>query len=265
MYRCVVFDLESIPNLEAGRTLLGLGPGVSDVQVREALSARYARANQLLSEVFIKVTMHQIVCIGALYAERDNKNSYWKVTASGTGDISQRSERELVATFVDSLIGTPGPRLIGFNSLGFDLPLLRYRAFAHALPMTTLYGSNARNYWARFGSDHLDLCDAFSSHRLSPPPSLAELASLCNIPAKIGGIDGSQVETLTRAGNVAAVAAYCETDVLATYLLYLRFSLAVGELSEGSYFASLQNLRDFLSINTQKRPHYAAFIDTFKG
>jgi len=261
MFRCVVFDLETIPNLEAARALLGAAPTVSDVEIRQALSVRYARANQVPAEAFIKLPMHQIVCIGALYAEREEVGATWKVTGSGSGCVDQRSERDLVATFMDSLAGSPGPRLIGFNSFSFDLPLLRYRALALSLPAPMLHGANGRNYWYRYGQDHLDLCDAFSNFRSSPPPSLAEVAALCGLPAKIGGIDGSKVEGLFRGGQIADVAAYCETDVLVTYLVFLRFSFMIGELTNEAYQQSLVNMKDFFAVRTQHRPHYTSLLN----
>jgi predicted PolB exonuclease-like 3'-5' exonuclease len=49
------------------------------------------------------------------------------------------------------------------------------------------------------------------------------MAALANIPVKIGGVDGSQVEAYVAAGRLTEVADYCLTDVLATYCVFLRF------------------------------------------
>ncbi|CAJ0855277.1 hypothetical protein AMST5_00818 [freshwater sediment metagenome] len=68
-----------------------------------------------------------------------------------------------------------------FNGNGFDLPLLRYRAFALGVPVPGLHGGGHCNYWHRFGSDHIDLCDVLSGYGASTKPSLAEMAALANI------------------------------------------------------------------------------------
>jgi len=67
-----------------------------------------------------------------------------------------------------------GPILVTFGGNGFDLPLLRYRAFALGVPVPGLHAGGHRNYWHRFGSDHIDLCDVLSGYGGSTKPSLAE-------------------------------------------------------------------------------------------
>jgi 3'-5' exonuclease len=113
----------------------------------------------------------------------------------------------------------------------------------------------------RYGRDHIDLCDVMSGFRASAPPSLAELAALCQCPVKIDGMDGSQVEPMVHAGRIAEVAAYCETDIVATYLVFLRYALIVGELSSKAYELSLVSLRDFLAARIAKRPHLSAYVE----
>jgi hypothetical protein len=44
------------------------------------------------------------------------------------------------------------------------LQLLCYRAFAGGVPIPELYGGGHRNYWLRFGQDHIDLCDVLSGY-----------------------------------------------------------------------------------------------------
>jgi 3'-5' exonuclease len=45
-----------------------------------------------------------------------------------------------------------------------DTPQLCYRAFAGGVPIPELYGGGHRNYWLRFGQDHIDLCDVLSGY-----------------------------------------------------------------------------------------------------
>ena len=72
----------------------------------------------------------------------------------------------------------------------------------------------------------------------SSKPSLAEMAALANIPVKIGGVDGSQVEAYVEAGRLTEVTDYCLTDVLATYSVFLRYEMVRGELRTAHFDAS---------------------------
>ena len=98
--RVVVFDLETVPDLDVGRTLLGDHRSSTDSEVRSKLGSRYVRDGEDPSVAFVKVPLHKIVCIGALYAERADRSSGWAVTRSGVGHVGIRSERQLVESFV---------------------------------------------------------------------------------------------------------------------------------------------------------------------
>jgi 3'-5' exonuclease len=262
MQHVVVFDLETVPDLDVGRTLLGLTAEAQDGEIRMELCARYAKADQDPAEAFVKVPLHRIICIGALYAERAERSMPWAVTRCGVGHIGQRPERELVSGFINSLAGPLGPQLVGFNSSGFDLPVLRYRAMALGIPANLLHGGNGIDYWYRYGKGHLDLCDILSGFRASTPPSLAEVAALCGVPVKIDGMDGGQVEPLLAAGRLSEIAAYCETDVIATFLVFLRYALVVGDLSAEAYTLSRAGLCQFLEERLAKRPHFGGYVET---
>jgi 3'-5' exonuclease len=261
--RAVVFDLETVPDLAAGRELLSVDAATSDKQVRRMLGERYTRPGEDPDKAFIKVPLQRIVCIGAIYAQRTDQGP-WIVVRSGVGHIGVRPERELIERFVDSLNETPSPQLVGFNSSSFDLPVLRYRAFALAIPAQTIHGSNGKDYWYRYGKDHIDICDIISGFGASARPSLAELAALSGIPAKIGGMEGSQVEPMAAAGQFEELAAYCETDIFVTYLLFLRLSLVTGGIDLDCYASSLDHLRQYIADRIQKRPHLQAYLHSLE-
>jgi len=95
----------------------------------------------------------------------------------------------------------------------------------------------------------------------SARPSLAELAALSGIPAKIGGIDGSQVEAMVAEGRLEEVAMYCDTDIFVTYLIFLRFMLVTGGLDVDSYDGSLDGLREHIAARLSKRPHLTPYLE----
>jgi 3'-5' exonuclease len=256
----VIFDLETVPDVALGRLILGANPTDSESDIRARLGEKYARDGQDPKLAFIKIPLQKIVCIGAVYAQRQSRTTPWIITRSGVGHIGLRTEGQLISGFVESLGAQPTPQLVGFNSSSFDLPVLRYRAFALSVPVANLHRANGKDYWYRFGRDHMDLCDVLSNFGASPKPSLDEVAALCGIPGKASGIDGSQVEAMVDANRLEEVANYCESDVMTTYLLFLRFGLMTGEMSEEAYLQSLLGFREFIKGRLEKRPHLGRYL-----
>lgn len=157
----VIFDLETVPDVALGRLLLGADSTESESDVRAQLGEKYAKDGQDPMAAFVKVPLHRIVCVGAIYAQRQGRANPWIVTRSGVGHIGVRSEEQLISGFVDSLSVSPAPQLVGFNSSSFDLPVLRYRAFALSIPIASLHRANGRDYWYRFGRDHMGRAEQF--------------------------------------------------------------------------------------------------------
>jgi predicted PolB exonuclease-like 3'-5' exonuclease len=56
---------------------------------------------------------------------------------------------------------------------------------------------------------------------------------------------------------------YCETDVLNTYLVYLRFQLMRGLLDATQYANELDLLRQRLAAS--KEHHHRLFLDAWNG
>lgn len=61
------------------------------------------------------------------------------------------------------------------------------------------------------------------------------------------GMSGDKVWEQYLNGNLKSIRDYCETDVLNTYCVYLRFELIRGNLQRTEYEKSIQNLRFYLT------------------
>jgi predicted PolB exonuclease-like 3'-5' exonuclease len=66
------------------------------------------------------------------------------------------------------------------------------------------------------------------------------------LAGKLQGMDGGEVEKYYRDGRIKEIAQYCESDVINTYRVWLRYELFRGKLTKQSYEASEANLRKFL-------------------
>jgi predicted PolB exonuclease-like 3'-5' exonuclease len=109
-------------------------------------------------------------------------------------------------------------------------------------------GLSARPYFNRYSEDAIDLCDVFSSFSPQGKASLHEISRVMGLSGKPKGFDGSEVERYFREGKIKEVADYCETDVIGTYQMWLRYELFRGTLSQPAFEASERNLADFINM-----------------
>ena len=161
--------------------------------------------------------------------------------------MGERTEKELISAFCNK-IAELSPRLVTFNGHSFDLPILRYRAMVLGVSAP---GLSARPYFNRYTKDAIDLCDALSSFSAQGKASLHEISRVMGLPGKPKGFDGGEVERHYHEGKIKEIAEYCETDVVNTYQVWLRYELFRGALSPDAFEASERNLADF--VNTKRR------------
>lgn len=235
----LIWDLETIPDISAVVRVNGLGEGDE------------AGARAVLGVNFPKLIFHKVACIGALIAQRADDG--WRIRSLGAPHLGERSETELLQSFVDK-IGSLRPQLVTFNGSSFDLPVLRYRSMINRV---TAPGLEMRRYFNRYSDDALDLCDALASFDARAKTSLNDLCRALGFPGKPDDIDGSQVDQYVQEGRIGEVAAYCETDVVNTYRVWLVHELFRGRLSDAEFQASEANLLGYIQERCETKPHLA--------
>jgi predicted PolB exonuclease-like 3'-5' exonuclease len=80
------------------------------------------------------------------------------------------------------------------------------------------------------------------------------------LPGKPDGINGAEVEKYYREGRIREIADYCESDVLNTYRLWLRYELFCGRLTDAGFQNSEKNLADFIAARVETKPHLTELI-----
>ena len=253
----LVFDIETVPDLDAGRRLYGLDD-LSDEDVAKAMF--HMRRQETGGSDFLKLHLHRVVAISAVLRARDTL----KVWSLGE---AQSDEKELVQRFFDG-IDKFSPTLVSWNGGGFDLPVLHYRALVHGIAAPRYWdtGDDDRdfkwnNYLSRYHARHTDLMDVLSGYQARAVAPLDEVASMLGFPGKMG-MSGAKVWDNFLAGGIEGIRNYCETDVLNTYLVYLRFELMRGKLTPAEYHAECLQLRDYLKA--ENKPHFGEFLAAWK-
>ncbi len=237
MPHVLVWDIETVPDLRGFVAANNLSDK-TDEEIREAIGNK-----------FPKHIYHSIICIGALRAHREG--DHWIVDALGAPHVGERSEAELITTFVNR-IADLAPQLVTFNGQSFDLPVLRYRAMVHKV---SAIGLSARPYFNRYTDDAMDLCDVLSSFSPQAKATLHELCRVMGLPGKPEGIHGGEVQKYYLDGKIKEIADYCESDVVNTYRLWLRYELFRGKLTNAAYDESEANLQSFIEARREIKPH----------
>jgi predicted PolB exonuclease-like 3'-5' exonuclease len=253
----LVFDIETVPDVELGRRLHGL-EGLADAQVAKAM---FALRRQSSGGEFLAHEQHRVVAISCVLRSREGL-SVWSL-----GDLSA-SEAQIIERFYDG-IEKFSPDLVSWNGAGFDLPVLHYRGLLAGVQAPRYWESGDgdtafryNNYLSRYHWRHLDLMDVLSGFQNRARVSLSNMACLLGLPGKLG-FSGAQVWDAYQAGNLVGIRRYCETDVLNTYLVYLRFELMRARLTRERYAEEVERVKVLLRAGREQHPHFAEFLDTW--
>ncbi|WP_419418518.1 3'-5' exonuclease [Legionella sp. D16C41] len=249
----LVFDIETIPDIETGRRLYNL----HDLSDQDTAAAMIALRKNKTGNDFLPHYLQKVVAISLVI----HQGQQFKVWSLGS---EQADEKELITRFFTGLDKFT-PTLITWNGSGFDLPVLHYRALLHGISAPTYweYGENQQtfrfnNYLNRFHYRHLDLMDVLAAYQNKAFAPLDEIAAMLGFPGKMG-MSGAKVFDSYLAGDLSGIRNYCETDVLNTYCVYLRFELMRGVFNKETYDTTINHLKNYLASNSHK-PHFQEFL-----
>jgi 3'-5' exonuclease len=243
MIKYLVFDIET-------RVDKDLVKQVHDPENSLTLDQAYDTARDQILERsgqqsdFFPIPFHIPIAISTLQADEK-----YRIRSLGCFGADRFSEVELVSKFWETF--EKSHTLVTFNGRTFDLPVLESRALKQGLSLPRYFaaGEGRSSFRGNRYSDifHLDLCDYLSNFGAYPRNSLNLWARLTGLPGKYT-IAGEDVEYLFRQGRLKEVNQYCMTDVLQTYLLFLRVELLRGRMDKNGYEAALATAREDLML-----------------
>ena len=253
----LTFDIETIPDVAGVRLLHGLPAELSDTEVAEWAFQRQRARN---GSDFMPHHLQRIVVISCALRS-DEGFRVWSLAEPKTG------EGEIIQRLFDG-IEKFTPQLVSWNGGGFDLPVLHYRGLIHNAGAPRYWDMGEgdyrdsrdfkwNNYISRYHQRHLDLMDLLAMYQGRANAPLDELAKLCGLPGKLG-MDGSAVWGAWQQGRADEIRDYCETDVVNTYLVFLRFQRMRGALSAAEQDAEVEVVRAALAA--LPHAHWSEFL-----
>lgn len=259
-----VFDIETVPDTDAAFNLTG--ETSQDIGVRRQAIEDYHLSVTDGKNSFPRQPFHKVVAISFLEAEieRDSGQEGYILKDLRSGGEAGFDEKQLLQGFF-TYVERIRPRLVSYNGRSFDLPVLKYRAMVHGISAPWLHksGDKWNSYSYRYAADwHCDLLEVLSDFGASARVKLNEVCAAFGIAGKFG-IDGSKVSAMMDAGQIDEIRHYCETDVLNTYLVYLRYQLHTGTLSKPGYNAAVADVISFIDAEKENRPYLNDFMEAW--
>lgn len=251
-----VFDCETIPDAALIRKSFFIDGADVEVSV-EAFRLQEEKAGSS----FLPLPFHQVVAISAVMC--DDFGAFKKVSS-----IEGKNEKEMLENFLN-FIDRHNPKLVSFNGRNFDMPMLMIRAMKYNLSCPAYFEVDNKmlnkskwdNYRYRFSDRfHVDLMDHISEFGAARGLNLNTLCSMMSIPGKFD-VSGDQVHTLYYENKIKEIQEYCESDVLNTYWLYLKYEQLKGNITNEDYLDYLHLMSE--SLQTDKS-YTSVFIDGIK-
>jgi predicted PolB exonuclease-like 3'-5' exonuclease len=248
------FDIETVPDVEGIRVLHDLPPELADAEVAEfAFQKRRAQTGS----DFLPLHLQRVVVISCCL-RADGQFRVWSLSEPAA------NEAQIIQRFFDG-IEKYTPQLVSWNGGGFDLPVLHYRGLKHEISAERYWdmGEQERdfkfnNYINRYHTRHLDLMDTLAMFQPRANAPLDELAKLCGFPGKLG-MDGGAVWGAYLDGKIDHIRDYCETDVVNTYLMFLRFQQMRGVMDRAAYAQEIETVRG--QLGALPGGHWKVFLE----
>jgi 3'-5' exonuclease len=261
----MVFDIESIPDVQGLRALGAYPAELSDAQVH----AQWVQERKAQNKSdFLPLHLQRILCISVVFRNTEGLRIHSFV------DRDNASEGKIIQQFFNSL-DKHIPQLVSWNGGGFDLPVMHHRGMIKGVQAHKYWDMGEggdhdsrefkwNNYISRYHLRHLDLMDLLALYQAKANAPLDAMAKLCGFPGKLG-MDGAQVYESYLAGGIEDIRRYCETDVMNTYLLYCRFQKMRGGFSETDYAQEIKFVKETLADLSPTETHWEQYLQAWSA
>ncbi len=259
-----VFDIESIPDVDLLREIYGY-----EGDDFEVCKQAFAYQKEISGSEFLPLPFHKIISIASLAA--DDFGNFIKV-GHFAKDILLEEREEILLKEFNAFMNRKNPKLVSFNGRGFDVPLIGLKSLKYNIDMSWYYENENQdigknkwdNYMKRYSDRfHIDLFDVLGNYGATRYLNLDVLCKMSGILGKYD-VSGNQVyEIIFKENDIKKVDSYCESDVLNTYWLYLKFEITRGFINLDDYKSNLKKMKEAIA---SKDAHYKeAFMQSIES
>ncbi|WP_027326946.1 3'-5' exonuclease [Helicobacter pametensis] len=254
-----VFDIESVPDVELLRDKFGYEGDAMEVCLQA-----FADQKEKSGSEFLPIAFHRIISIASVVC--DEYGRFERVGVFGRKcEINDENLEEITLGEFLKWFNKNQPKLVSFNGRGFDLPTIMLRAMKYNMESLAYFEQDNpqynktkwENYRARYSERfHTDLLDSLGHFGSVRGLRLDDVAHLCGLPGKYD-VSGDEVYRIYYGEcNLDKIDEYCQSDVLNTYWVYLKYELLKGQMTLGDYVQVLQGW-------LEKFPKNRGFSDIF--
>jgi hypothetical protein len=249
-----VFDCETVPDIELVKQDYKIEMDNEIIICEKAFEIQKERTGSS----FLPIIYHKVVAISAVIC--DDNFEFQKVGSFPKDSQLICDEVALISEFL-GFIDKTKPKLVTFNGNNFDLPMLFIRAMKYNICCKAFFNSDKWDgYRSRYSEKmNLDLMDSLSHFGAVRELKLDSIAKMINIPGKFD-VKGDDVYKLFFEWKYKEITEYCESDVLNTYWLMLKYELLKGSLSRENYAKILKNFSEKLTKDKSYSELFSKFI-----
>lgn len=259
-----VFDCETIPDVELLRNLYDEYKSESDDL--KVCRAAFEAQEEKSGSAFLPLPFHKIIAISALIC--DDFGRFIKIGNFASSDSNKNdcpNECDILEEFLRYL-NKNNPKLVSFNGRNFDLPAIMLRAMKYNLSAESYFETSNdmlsktkwENYRSRYSENfHIDLLESLGSFGAVRG---LNLDTICKMAGIVGKYDtkGDEVYRLFYEKQYEKIKEYCQSDVINTYWLYLKYQLLQGKITRIDY-------ADLLNIFLAKMPKDKSYSEVFRS
>lgn len=281
----IAWDIETIPCVHTWQTLHGSSTQSSEKELMERIWSEYRTDDDSDDQPFVPdLFLHRVLSMSCVVRGIDEDGQRRLFLRSFPGEVlspESFDERATIESFCHLLAARDiPPKLIGYNSLHFDISVVLRRSLLLGLKLPRLADIpeapwKGADYLSRAGKHHIDLLDVLKGGSRNSVGSLDKIATLLGIPGKLDTEEGTQLTGLEVANlwltketnQLKRIIAYNECDALTTYLVFL--ALGRSSLFDQKEFLAEQEAVQTLietEISTRKEAsHLELFLQTWEG
>ena len=225
--RTIVFDVETIPDLDYGKKNMNLD-GLSDADIGRSM---FFQQLQKKGDEFLPIDLHKIITISCIAEE------------NGTLELKSFTSLKHFINFIKG-----ANHFVTWNGHRFDIPVISFRAIIENLVINNKLSND---------NHHTDLKAVLSSGNVALISGLDRVSKHLDLPGKTFH-SGKIVWDFYLENKVQEITQYCEADVLNTYLIYIHYQYTNGKISKDQLTEKKETLKSFLSSSEN---HHNEFIE----